>query len=101
MDSDIFKVNAYKHLGSDSDFDLIHNSPHILIKPKLSRKPAFIIGVCMGAAIAILVAVALNKIISGISIENNQKFRDHFPIWRGASYLVLYLWILGLDLLFY
>ena len=31
----------------------------------------------------------------------NKTFTDHFPIWRGASYILFYIWMLGLDVLFY
>lgn len=27
--------------------------------------------------------------------------RDQFPMWRGASYIIFYMWIFGLDTLFY
>lgn len=102
LNSIVFKVGAYKHLGSysDPDFEVIHDKAQIY-EARNSHNISLAIGAIMGAVIVIITAIGLNLMISGISIENNAIFRNHFPVWRGASYIVLYLWLLGMDFAFY
>jgi hypothetical protein len=58
-------------------------------------------GFMMGAIFLLISLLICIIKIGNVSIENNKIFRDNFPVWRGASYLLLYLWILGFSVLFY
>lgn len=52
----------------------------------------------MGLMVGVLV---MSTLTTSISIEHNIIFRNHFPVWRGASYVLVYMWMLGISVMFY
>ena len=59
------------------------------------------IGGFLGLTIVILTTALLHNIEEGIDLDSNPIFTQRFPVWRGASYLLFYIWVLGLCVLFY
>ena len=55
----------------------------------------------MGIMCLLIGMLAISLQISGINVDSSKVFREHFPVWRGASYLIIYFWILGISVLFY
>lgn len=35
-------------------------------------------------------------LINNINLENDETFQTHFPIWRGLSSIVFFIWIIGI-----
>lgn len=60
-----------------------------------------VIGATMGTLILMITAVIISDIHTHVVLEVNKTFTEHFPIWRGASYILFYLWFIGLDVTFY
>jgi hypothetical protein len=54
----------------------------------------------MGFLIVIFAAMNFFENYHDITIEQNPKFALEFPVWRGASSFVFFMWILGFALLF-
>ena len=54
----------------------------------------------MGFFIVIFAAMNFFDYYHDISIEQNPKFALQFPVWRGASAFVFFMWVLGFALLF-
>lgn len=55
----------------------------------------------MGAILMMTTVLIFTDQSNNFKIEGTNNFTNHFPIWRGASYILFYLWLLGLDVLFY
>lgn len=55
----------------------------------------------MGANCLMVGVLIMSTMISSISIEHSEIFRNHFPVWRGASYVLMFMWMLGISVLFY
>lgn len=55
----------------------------------------------MGGLVGFLGGVVVINVVNNIEIGSNTIFRDQFPVWRGASETIFYIWILGLNVLFF
>lgn len=60
-----------------------------------------LVGVAMGCLVLMVTVLIITDYVNNITLEDDSIFINHFPIWRGASYILFYLWILSLDILFY
>ena len=67
----------------------------------INESYAFNLGIVMGGIIFMLALVLMFKEYNGIELSNNTIFTQRFPVWRGASYVMVYLWVLGLNVAFY
>ena len=54
----------------------------------------------MGVLICILGVIIYFKERNNIYLETSKVYQSDFPIWRGASYLVFYQWVMGCCLVF-
>lgn len=55
----------------------------------------------MGVLAFMVLVLSISDYVTDVEIEVNPVFTDNFPIWRGASYVLFYLWLLGGDIFFY
>lgn len=55
----------------------------------------------MGSLIFLIILMIMFETIVGSGLQENKLFIDHFPVWRGASSFIFYIWLLGLDILFF
>lgn len=54
----------------------------------------------MGILLVCFGALIFFKQYHNISLETNKTYASDFPIWRGASYIIFYQWMLGFSFLF-
>ena len=54
----------------------------------------------MGILLVCFAAIIFFKQYHNITLENNKTYASDFPVWRGASYIIFYQWMLGFSFLF-
>jgi hypothetical protein len=70
------------------------------IEQRTKYEPLWL-GIIMGALLAFIGIVVVINVINHLTPPKTKTFIDFFPVWRGASEMVWYIWILGLCTLFY
>lgn len=59
------------------------------------------VGLGMGVIVFLIVALVMTDSLKNTQLWTNEILANQFPIWRGASYILFYMWMLSLDILFY
>lgn len=99
MDEIARRCGVYQNKGFESTYESMKNGSENGIG--LKGNEPLLVGLAIGALIMLIMIIPMNDIINNISIKTNQEFREQFPMWRGASYWLFYMWLIGCNFLFY
>jgi len=70
-------------------------------KPKVTNKDSLELGFLIGIIIAVIGFMSFLLAYSNKSVETDPIFSRDFPIWRGSAFIILYIWIIGIDVYFF
>lgn len=59
------------------------------------------IGLLSGCLVTIIIFMCIILSREHIVLEVDPIFNQHFPLWRGISTYIFYVWMLGTNLLFF
>ena len=62
------------------------------------QKLILVFGLLVGVIFTAFTLIIFYKENLRITVMTDSEFQTIFPIWRGASYLIFYTWILGFDI---
>lgn len=54
-------------------------------------------GTGLGIGISLIVIIITALTLKGINLQSDAYFKRDFPVWRGMSYFIIYMWVLGFN----
>lgn len=54
-------------------------------------------GLSNGVSVSLVVVAIILFSYNSISIDTNETFKRDFPMWRGVSYIIMYMWVMAFN----
>lgn len=70
-------------------------------KPEVTNTDSLTLGFLVGVMIAVIAFMSFLLAHSGRSVETDPIFNRDFPIWRGSAFVILYIWVIGVNVYYF
>jgi len=67
----------------------------------VTNKDSFTFGLWIGIIIAVIVFMSFLLAYENKSVETDPQFNRDFSSWRGLAFVIIYFWVLGINIYYF